>query len=1196
MTTDSTLGTGSGTPGTAPIGTGIVLAKIRPSEGLLAASRTTELEPLYPDVEGPGAFAIDAGPQWFRVRLEEDASPWDQAHNRVAGRLGIDASDVVFAEPDLIHSIFPDDDAEGSLTNDLENGFGLGERCEPIEQESGRGKPVGSGFAWHLGNDFSQLERAREDVRFDAPRTRIAHLDTGYYPEHETTPTNILRRLERNFVDGEDSTDASDPDRDRLLLDNSGHGTGTIGILAGGRVSAFDDVLGGAPEADVVPIRVADSVILLRTSALARALRYAVEARCAVATLSMGGLPSKAWAEAVDHAYLAGLCLCAAGGNRKGVSPPKTLVYPARYDRVIAVTGVMADERPYRDLDGGALEGSFGPTSAMTTAIAAYTPNIPWPKYGCAEIARLNGEGTSAATPQVAAAAALWIEKHKTVLRADWRRVEAVRHALFSTAKRKSGKEFFGNGILQAARALDVAPDLRRKQAGRSRHSWAFLRLLTGLGIDEITPREEMFNLELAQLWLLDDALQEIAPDPEATTELEPKSLEALMELIIENDRASQALRSHMVSRYGVVTGKRLRRTGAVKEMIKSVPDVSVEEPEVPDPPSRRLRAYAKDPSLSSQLGTFDVGEVTLNVRWEKLTTRKYGFVGEYLEVDDRKDRSSGYSGVDLDDPRLLATDGWPPSEGNPQFHQQMAYGVAMNTIEHFERALGRPVQWRPRPNPDNPFDDSQFVQQLTVHPHALQTANAYYSPTEVALKFGFYPAPAGGHQIPGSPVYTCLAHDIVVHETTHAILDGMYRRFNQPSNPDVLALHEGFADIVALLQQFANADLLNQAIARSQGDLEAETVLGQLAIQLGETTRGRSALRSAIGTTVDGEWRRTAPDPTALATTTTPHARGAILVGAVFDALLAIYRIRTADLLRIATGGTGRLPEGAIHPDLAHRLATEAAKAARQVLDMCIRALDFLPPVDVTFFDYLRALVTADFEVESNDTYGYRVAFVEAFARRGIFPSSHDEQVLEGPRALSADTLRWPSFQLDQVPADQRENIQECYDAIARTLRTYADDCMYVADRKVLFDKARSHRAALHEMLEHIFANVPGFAASLGLAEGGFEVHTLRQALRARPDGRFAPQVIATLTQSVAIKDDDGKDTGRRFHGGSTLVVDLTSPQLLKYRIVKHIDDEGRRQAAMGFAAHIDADPLRRLFLSAAEPFAALHQIVDDG
>ena len=720
------------------------------------------------------------------------------------------------------------------------------------------------------------------------------------------------------------------------------------------------------------------------------------------------------------------------------------------------------------------------------------------------------------------------------------------------------------------------------------------MRLLTGLGIDEVAPREEMFNLELAQLWLLEDSLQDAVPDPEGTLEVEAEVLETVMEAVIENPRASRALREHLVNRYGVVTGKRLRNTGAVRRMRQSMPDVNVEEPEVPDPPSRRLRAYAKDPSLSSQLDTFDVGEVTLDVRWEKLTTRKYGFTGEYLAIDDQKNGRTGYTGVDLDDPRLLATDGWQPSEGNPQFHQQMTYGVSMKTIEHFERALGRPVQWRHRPNPDDSYDDSQFVRQLTIRPHALQTANAYYSPDEIALKFGLYPAPPGGRQIPGSPVYTCLAHDIVVHETTHAILDGMYRRFNEPSNPDVLAFHEGFADIVALLQQFANPDLLNQAITTSRGDLEAETVLGQLAIQLGETTRGRGALRSAIGTVVDGEWRRTAPDPTAMTSTTSPHARGAILVGAVFDALLAIYHTRTSDLLRIASGGTGQLPDGAIHPDLARRLAGEAAKSARQVLGMCIRALDFLPPVDVTFFDYLRALVTADYEVESIDRFNYRVAFVEAFARRGIFPSEYDEQILEGPRALSADTLRWPSFNIDTLSGEQQDRLQTGYGDIIAKLRSYADDCTYSADREELFHKTRDHREALHEMLSHTFDKVPGFAASLGLGEGGFEVHSLRQAMRARPDGRFAPQVIATLAQSTPMDDDDDGASRRRFRGGSTLVVDLTSPELLKYRIVKHIGDAQRRAAARDFAAHIDADPLRRLFLSATEPFAALHQIVD--
>ena len=169
---------------------------------------------------------------------------------------------------------------------------------------------------------------------------------------HVTRPTHVLETVEWNFV-GKDGnpTSAADPDNWLPVLDNSGHGTGTLSILAGGPLAAFGgETLGGAPDAAIVPIRVADSVVLLRTSALARALRYAADVGCAVATLSMGGVPTRAWGEAVDEAYEGGLCLCAAAGNRVGVFPPRRLVYPARYDRVIAVAGVMANHRPYRKL------------------------------------------------------------------------------------------------------------------------------------------------------------------------------------------------------------------------------------------------------------------------------------------------------------------------------------------------------------------------------------------------------------------------------------------------------------------------------------------------------------------------------------------------------------------------------------------------------------------------------------------------------------------------------------------------------------------------------------------------------------------------------------------------------------------------------------------------------------------------------
>jgi hypothetical protein len=101
--------------------------------------------------------------------------------------------------------------------------------------------------------------------------------------------------------------------------------------------------------------------------------------------------------------------------------------------------------------------------------------------------------------------------------------------------------------------------------------------------------------------------------------------------------------------------------------------------------------------------------------------------------------------------------------------------------------------------------------------------------------------------------------------------------------------------------------------------------------------------------------------------------------------------------LIRIATGGTGVRPQGALHPDLIARLAGECVRMAQSVLTMCIRAFDYLPPADVTFGAFLRALVTADWELNPLDEVGLRAAIIEACRRRGIFA------VEAGSRAVNA-------------------------------------------------------------------------------------------------------------------------------------------------------------------------------------------------
>ncbi len=1185
----------------SPVKANRLLVKLRPSPSLKAAESRAKLRPLYDTPAAKAAMlGIGAEPQWFLTDLpEKEDNPWDQAHGRVAQELGISESDVIFVEPDIIHGIYAD-------ANERKDGqsFAVGEKCVTNPQDDGHGKAHVPGvFAWHLGDDYTQLKKAREAVEFSDPRTRIAHLDTGYYRAHCTTPRYILQNLERNFVSADaDPYSAEDPDNRRILMDNSGHGTGTISILAGGNAPEYGDIdLGGAPDAEVLPLRIADSVVLFYTSSFARALDYAVSRNCDVVTMSMGGLPSRAWREAVDNAYLNGLCLVAAAGNNVNGLPTRHIVYPAHYGRVLAVCGVMADHRPYAGLKGlTTLEGNYGPKSRMTAALSTYTPNIPWATYGCPSTLRLNGEGTSAATPQVAAAAALWFEKYKQEIPRDWRRVEAVRHALFKSANiTEIDEKRMGRGILKAYDALGVKPVMGLDQTKSDSDSFAFLRVITGLGVLSAPPREQMFNLEIAQRWMLNPVLQEIVPDPDATGHMDDKTLAGFMEAIIEDPQASRALRKHVLARYPVAARRPAPRLKIEKHRTSEDGAFGLHpQPNLSDPPYRRIRVYAVDPSLSTQFETADINEVVLNVRWEPL---EKGPCGEYLTVRDMDDAGKVYEPVDLEDPRMLAQDGWEPSEGNPQFHQQMVYAVAMKTIEHFEHALGRPVLWRPLPNPDDPNDDSNFVGQLTVRPHALRQANAYYSPREVALLFGYFQAEANdtGDHVPGSRIYACLSHDIIAHETTHAVLDGMYRRFNEPTNPDVLALHEAFADIVALMQHFTIPEILDAEIRKTRGDLEAESILGSLAIQFGRGMGNRSALRNAIGSMEGGTWKRFKPDPEDLRRRLTPHARGAVLVAAVFDAFLAIYKARIADLLRIYTGGTGLLPKGAIHPDLAQRLANEAVKSAKHILNICIRALDYLPPVDVTFFEYLRALITADFDLVADDRHNYRVAFVEAFRRRGIYPVNLDAPSRDTLRTLSVDTLRWQGFKLSKNSKVNKKMMNK-YKKIITDLKRFSDACFYAENRRTLFKKTGMHRFKLQKQLEQIFEAAPEFALELGLdpAMKKFEVHELRRALRISPDGKPIPQVIVALTQSKRIEEDKKKGVPEYlFFGGSTLVVDLSVPEV-KYRIIKNINSSTRQARTSDFIREATADPLRALFFTAGqtEPFAALHALADDG
>jgi len=230
----------------------------------------------------------------------------------------------------------------------------------------------------------------------------------------------------------------------------------------------------------------------------------------------------------------------------------------------------------------------------------------------------------------------------------------------------------------------------------------------------------------------------------------------------------------------------------------------------------------------------------------------------------------------------------------------------------------------------------------------------------------------------------------------------------------------------------------LRHQLARTRGDLQSQNLLADLAYQFGQAIERYGALRSAIKKLDSEEIQHT----------TEPHKRGAILVAAVFDAFLTIYKSRIRDLLRIATGGTGVLPRGELHPDLVGRMAQEAAKTARHILHMCIRALDYCPPVDVDFGDYLRALITADHDLVSDDRLNYRLAVIEAFRRRGIYPRDVSN--------LSEESLLW------HKPSKKEQRALYSVFGNAERIRELVPDWGLKTDRKHIFDQAKESQRKL--------------------------------------------------------------------------------------------------------------------------------------
>jgi hypothetical protein len=252
-----------------------------------------------------------------------------------------------------------------------------------------------------------------------------------------------------------------------------------------------------------------------------------------------------------------------------------------------------------------------------------------------------------------------------------------------------------------------------------------------------------------------------------------------------------------------------------------------------------------------------------------------------------------------------------------------------------------------------------------------------------------------------------------------------------------------------------------------------------------------------------------------------------------------------------LATGGSGVLPEGSLHPDLVNRMAKEASKTSRHILNMCVRALDYCPPMDINFGDYLRAMITSDFDLVDDDDMDYRVAVIEAFQKRGIYPDCL--------KNLSVESLL---LKADEVSDD----FDKKFAVLIEFFKLFKEKASYVTDREELYDLTKrfigggdinnpsfqrtgiknnkEHKIeGLHALLHYKFDSKDRFGELTGLilldtnterlgigtssasASRGMptvEVHNLKIASRVGPSGKLVNQILVTLTQKRGVVGDE--------------------------------------------------------------------------
>jgi hypothetical protein len=269
-----------------------------------------------------------------------------------------------------------------------------------------------------------------------------------------------------------------------------------------------------------------------------------------------------------------------------------------------------------------------------------------------------------------------------------------------------------------------------------------------------------------------------------------------------------------------------------------------------------------------------------------------------------------------------------------PDFIQVSVFATVLKTMYMFEEedTLGRDLSWA--------FDRPH----LFIVPRAGQWTNAYYERDSHSIQLFYFNDP----QYPdrSEKIYTCLSRDIIAHETGHAILDGIAPDLYDAITPQSLALHEAIADLTALLMAFQSRELVKVVLGHTRGSIRESSAFSMVAEQFASACDPGTKIRFLRN--LKNKKNLIPGDPFCVARNK-PHELSEVLSGALYTVMIKIHKKLKKEYA-----------EG--DPNREYSVSGKAlAVGAMQFKRMIFRALDYLPPGEVSFADYGRAIIAAD-------------------------------------------------------------------------------------------------------------------------------------------------------------------------------------------------------------------------------------------